>query len=139
MIYSKIVGSTFTDKGQELIKTKIKVGDILNLVRDYKNQHDLNTIQVQDRNINVLGYIQRELAQEIAHRIDTGSFYFAQVVSITGKEGLNVGCNIKIRGYDKSKTEELYQKYNDLKARNSEDLPNSIEEYIIMLEEKDDN
>src|SRR4051812_42328079 len=55
-------------------------GSMLNLRRDRENEYDANAVAVETTNGDVLGFVPRELAQEIAPHIDAGDPYSALVL-----------------------------------------------------------
>src|SRR4051812_49185655 len=55
-------------------------GTTLRLRRDADNEHDGNAIAVETHRGDVLGFVPRELAAEIAPRIDGGEAYSALVL-----------------------------------------------------------
>lgn len=96
--YTKIAGISFYDR-QMLIKN-ISVGDILQLKRDYKNEHDRNAIAicVKDKNI---GWIPKYISQNLAPEIDCGLKWVAKVTDITGQNEDTQGINIQLIFIDK--------------------------------------
>ena len=55
-------------------------GRPLKLRRDRENEYDANAIAVETESGDVLGFVPRELAQEIAPRLDAGEPYSALVL-----------------------------------------------------------
>lgn len=55
-------------------------GSALTLRREPDNEYDANAVTVQTATGDVLGFVPRELAQEIAPRIDAGERYSALVL-----------------------------------------------------------
>jgi hypothetical protein len=55
-------------------------GSALSLRRDRENEYDANAIAVETADGDVLGFVPRELAAEIAPRIDDGEIYSALVL-----------------------------------------------------------
>lgn len=92
--YSKIAGVTF-DNRQYYI-SNLSVGDQLIVMREYNNAYDANAIALYDRAKNQLGYIRKEVAAQLAPRIDCGEKISVYVDSVTGGDDYNYGVNIKI-------------------------------------------
>ncbi|WP_303839279.1 HIRAN domain-containing protein [Selenomonas ruminantium] len=92
--YSKIAGVTF-DNRQYYI-SNLSVGDHLIAIREYNNAYDANAIALYDSEKNQLGYIRKEVAAQLAPRIDGGEEIFVYVDSVTGGNDYNFGVNIKI-------------------------------------------
>ncbi len=55
-------------------------GRALVLRRDRENEHDANAIAVETENRDVLGFVPRELAEELAPRLDGGEPWSALVL-----------------------------------------------------------
>lgn len=100
--HTKVVGVTHrnsdgTDR-QRLLK-KCKRRERLVLVRETNNPHDSNAVKVCRSNGGQLGYLSRDVANQIAERLDKGLDVIAEITSLTGG-GLifnrTRGCNIKI-------------------------------------------
>jgi len=93
VIYSKVMGTTFTD----MAKLDIKDNDVLVLNREPTNEYDPNAIRVS-WGVYKIGYIKKELAKDMAKAMDKGIYYNCFVHNITGgtidKE--NKGINIRL-------------------------------------------
>jgi hypothetical protein len=72
-----------------------KVGQSVDLVRDYDNTIDRNAIAVYAGRKQI-GYIPREVAQVLASEIDTGTVLHAEITSIDKSSAIP---NIKIKIY----------------------------------------
>ena len=97
-IYSKIVGSTFCENGQELI-SQLKKGDKILWEREPKNKFDSNAIMVFNEKKQRIGYIPKDLAKEIVLDMAAGKYEFftINVNDVTGGgEGRSYGCNVVI-------------------------------------------
>ncbi len=92
-IYSKVMGTTFTD----MAKLNIKEGDELMLNREPNNKYDKNAIRVSWGVIKI-GYIKKELAKDMAKAMDKGKKYKCYVSNVTGgtKGKTNKGINIRL-------------------------------------------
>ena len=95
---TKLVGVTF-DNRQENIK-KIRAGETILLIREPNNPYDENAIAVSTRSGLSLGHIKRELAYELAPRLDRlGRPLEGKVLAVTGGDGgrsfgVNISFNI---------------------------------------------
>lgn len=99
--YSKVAGVTKNNKNgtsrQELLK-KCQTKDRLQLIRDPENPYDKNAIKVCLATGEQIGFLRRELAEELAPKLDSGKKIEAFVSEVTGGEEdkFTLGCNIKI-------------------------------------------
>lgn len=95
---------------QGIIKQWCQSGDALYLVREPNNPVDCNAIQVRrvvcsdvpdkPRLGEQLGYLSRDLAAELAPRMDEGLVLMARIVGVTGGEdGCSLGVNIQVEEY----------------------------------------
>lgn len=104
--YSKIAGVTRKNPDgtsrQRLLK-RCKVGQPLKLVREPSNPADENAVMVLTMDGKQLGYLNADVACEIAPRLDAGGRVDCEISDLTGG-GLfrkrTRGCNIKITKYD---------------------------------------
>lgn len=92
--HTKVVGVTFNDR-QRFIPG-LRTGEELQLRRERWNQYDSNAIAVYDRRGNQLGYISKDLARELAPRIDGGAQYRVTVYCVTGGDGYSYGVNVSV-------------------------------------------
>lgn len=92
-INTKIVGVT-VDNRQKYIKSCHK-NQKLDLVREPQNEYDKNAIAVYC-NENKVGYLKKELAFEIANKIDNGANLECRVVGVSGGGDYNYGLNVRI-------------------------------------------
>lgn len=90
--HTKVVGVTFNDR-QRFIPG-LRTGEELQLRRERWNQYDSNAIAVFDGRGNQLGYISKELASDLARRIDAGAQFRVTVACVTGGNGYTYGVNI---------------------------------------------
>ncbi len=104
--HSKILGVTAKNEDgssrQRLIK-RLRVGTVLMLVRDPGNRYDPNTIEVCTRKGKMLGYLNRDLAEEMSPQIDSGTHVECVVSDLTGggwlfKRTRGVNIELSIRG-----------------------------------------
>lgn len=91
---TKVVGVTFSGR-QDLIQN-LQPGDELLLVRELQNSHDRNAIRVDRLDGNTIGYINAQLAAELAPEIDKNDTYQCAVSAVTGGNGQSYGVNITI-------------------------------------------
>lgn len=91
--FTKIAGVSFYHR-QNIIQG-IKVGDTLELKRDYKNEHDKCAIGVHTKTGHI-GWIPKYISQHLAPEIDCGLTWVAVVTDITGQEKDTKGVNIRL-------------------------------------------
>ena len=94
VIYTKLVGVSFH---QEKVK-KLEENQQLYLVRQPTNQYDKNAIAVAGKEGKV-GFIKKDLAEQLAPIIDSGVKMVCKVKHLTGTDKATTGVNIKIK-YD---------------------------------------
>ncbi len=122
-IRTKIRGVSFNNPDgtsrELIIQTCCHEGDALGLVRDKANKHDRNAIAVARivytgdgdhvRFGEQLGYLSRELAEQLAPALDSGQVCFARILNLTGDreidvdgdDGYSAGVNIEIVEYER--------------------------------------
>lgn len=89
---------------RQSILSKMKSGEVINLVREYDNKFDKNAVAVKNRKGEQLGYLP--MGDRLAHHIDLGGKYAAMVKKITGgpsildkflrKKSKNYGCVLQV-------------------------------------------
>ena len=94
---------------QRIIDVLCHEGDALYLVRESNNPVDSNAVQVRrvvcvepdkPRIGEQLGYLSRELAEDLAPLLDGGVVMIARILNVTGTEaGYTEGVNIQIEEY----------------------------------------
>ena len=97
--YTKVVGVTF--EGRQRYIRHMQVGERLELVRDRNNAYDSNAIKVVNEYGDQIGFISRDVAAQLAPRMDMGrnwgTYYYAICSAITGDNpGDNLGVNIEV-------------------------------------------
>ncbi len=103
--YSKVVGITQTNADgsrRQRVAACCKQGEKLRLVREPDNHYDPNAVMVERLSGEQLGFLSRELADEIAPRLDRGSRVDVEVAQLTGGglfSGKAYGVNIRITKY----------------------------------------
>lgn len=106
MFHTKIVGVTFEGR-QEVIKKCCKEDDSLMLVRERDNKYDANAVAVYADTSDYLdeghklssqiGYLNKDLAAEIAPIMDSGISYKCVIENITGgSDGMSYGVNVMV-------------------------------------------
>ncbi len=99
-LHTKVAGVTHKNEDGENIQSILKtLNDSCNLIleRDPKNPYDPNAIKVYADGEHI-GYINRDLARDLAKSMDSGRTVEASIDEITGgKDGLYYGCNITIK------------------------------------------
>ena len=99
-----VAGVTYYNR-QEIIK-KLNKNSIIELRREYNNQFDKNAIAVY-ANSNQIGYIPKEIAVNLAKRIDGGEKLIASILAIVGGGSYNYGVKLLL------KTVKKYESYNE--------------------------
>ncbi len=77
---TELVGTQYEGRNDRI--EKVKIGDIVELIREPNNTYDYNSIDVRNKE-GSLGHISSFLAQKIAPLIDQGCNTVAEVVSVT--------------------------------------------------------
>lgn len=92
--HSKIAGAS---NYQDAIK-HCKAGERLWLVREPNNPYDRNAISVWNQGKELIGYIGKDLAADLAGQMDRGQWIEVTVSELTGgtPDKPHVGCNIHI-------------------------------------------
>ena len=94
-MYTKIVGVTFEER-QEIIKDLLVTDTELILEPEPENKFDENAVKVMKGDKH-LGYLNRDLAEQVSTAIGSGLKFKATIEQITGGEsGQSLGINIKI-------------------------------------------
>lgn len=101
--FTKVAGVTFENR-QSYVRMCYQ-GQKLELVRDKYNAYDRNAIAVYAGN-NQVGFISKELAADLAPRIDNGTVYECYVESVTGGGDKVYGLNIKLIKKDSENKEQ---------------------------------
>ena len=109
-IRTKAVGVT---KGncQEVIQS-LYSDAVLDLRREPDNPYDENAIRIYDgtNSEDAIGYLSRELAEEIAPIMDSNrQLVTADVIEVTGQDKETQGVNILITIYSEEETDEIYR------------------------------
>ena len=98
--FTKIVGVSFENENgsarQALIAELDSVPCMLSLVRECENPHDCNAIAVFDGKGRQLGYLSRNIADQMAKVMDAGLHVQAHAMQVTGGWPLHYGVNIKV-------------------------------------------
>ncbi len=91
--FSKLVGVKFSEMQANI--ALCKPGDKLTMIREPDNPFDPNAIKVYKDKMP-LGYINRDLASQLAPRIDNGNKYMCIIQAVTGGGKKLHGVNIMI-------------------------------------------
>lgn len=78
-MYAELAGVQFRPKETKEIVKMLNIGDELKLQRDPGNEHHVNAIKVLDEEGNWLGFVNKDVADEIAGRLDDGADYTCTV------------------------------------------------------------
>ena len=105
-----------------MILPELKTGERLIFIRDYGNKYDENAIKVFSRNGDHIGYIQKDLAADIAPFLDENIQYDLEgiVSQVTGgyDDNKNYGCNIHI-WLSHSESDDINNIISDKKSKNT--------------------
>lgn len=106
MFYSKVVGVSHRNSNrtsrQKIIKEDVFMADVLTLKREPDNKVDPNAVAVYveglDNKLKQIGYLNRDIAEEVASHMDHGMFAGAIVTELTGgtSDKQFQGVNIQI-------------------------------------------
>ena len=124
--YSKIAGTTF-DGRQDIIEElsdcgMLNSGQSLFLKREPENPYDRNAIAIlHPSTMQQLGYIEKNLAAEMAAKMDTGTRYSAEVSQLTGGTGYRYGVNIILYENSNERIPEEQKSEESEKEQNMED------------------
>ena len=98
-IVSKIAGITYNNyngTNRQLILQRCHTGERLSLEREPDNQYDSNAIGVCRENGEQLGFLNQNLASQLAPELDRGYNSIVELTEITGASHDIRGANIKI-------------------------------------------
>ena len=111
VFHTKLAGVTFDDR-QETI-AQLAAGEPLDLRRDHANPYDANAVAVWSlRQNRQLGFLNRDLAAEIAGALDAGAGYFVELADVTGgEEGRSYGVNVRVTRSDAHEVAEQRSNY----------------------------
>ena len=111
-MYTKLAGVSF-DGRQEVIRT-LKEGDILNLIRDKNNVHDVNAVRVETQDGRQVGWSRAEIAQLAGPAMDKDLKYRCTIKQITGEYGVtNLGVNVFLEPDDMIKAASMAEQNTD--------------------------
>ena len=92
---TKVVGVSF--EGRQAVVQTLSAGEELLVVREANNPVDANAIALTTLAGRQVGFLRRQIAAELAPRLDGGVRYFAHVSAVTGGgEGRSFGANIEV-------------------------------------------
>lgn len=142
-MFTKVIGIR-TEKSKSNAE-KLKVGDIIKLLREPNNIYDKNAIAVYNINNEKIGYIARDDEKKLAEFMGEGNEYEASVTSKKSGNGLSHYVDIQITKVDlQSYSNELSNSYQiqDTKYSNIVDKPEIttidelnkiIQNYILFI------
>ena len=100
-IETKVVGVTFKER-QGFLAYLNKQTDVMTyLRREPKNEYDANAVAIiayvpsSKKHIKI-GYINKDLAKEIAPLLDKGQAIYARELEILGGHGMTYGAKLKL-------------------------------------------
>jgi hypothetical protein len=109
---------------QRLIEEWVSAGDLLTLKREWENEHDPNAIAVMVNTGEIdekkIGYISRDLAEDLAPIMDGGQEIDCFVLAVTGGEidkptrGVNVELHILTREETLEREKRIREKFPEL-------------------------
>lgn len=118
VLYTKVAGTTFD--GRQGIISDLKNNGMLHhgqsllLQREHNNKYDSNAVQViHSQSKQILGYIPKDKASDIARKMDNGTNFIAYVEAVTGGNSYNLGINIKVCVEDDMREEDDDYDYDD--------------------------
>ena len=95
--HTKAVGVTFNN-AQSYIP-QLKTGEKLHIERETNNPHDPNAIAIYDKSHHLIGHFSRNVAAELAPKLDAGSHAVVKVSAVTGGGEHNYGVNLHVTVY----------------------------------------
>lgn len=100
ILNTKIRGVTFKNSdgtSRQQIISRLKDTTPINLVRDYGNRHDRNAIKVINDKGEQLGWVAKEIARDLASKMDAGKQHSASITTLTGGGVYTMGVKIRIK------------------------------------------
>ncbi len=98
-IPAKVAGVTFSNpdgSSRQNVIRSLGIGDVVQLAREPRNKHDANAIRVLDRRGRQFGYVARDLAADLAPKMDAGQPHPATVLQVLNGDPDNLGVTIRI-------------------------------------------
>lgn len=89
-----VAGLTYENRVENY--SALNIDDKLILVRDPENPHDKSAIKVETENGEELGYVPKEMAEELAQRLDKKEVFNLTVYAKGGSIGRQAFLLIKI-------------------------------------------
>lgn len=93
--YSKVVGVTF--EGRQRFIPGLRAGQELEYRRDRYNPYDSNAVGLYDAYGNQIGFLSKDVASQVAPKMDAGKRYRITVSQVTGGGSWTYGVNIHIQ------------------------------------------
>ncbi len=91
---TRVTGVTY--EGRQSIISKMSSAEPITIRRDRFNKHDRNAIGIYNKYNQQIGWIPREIAAELAPKMDAGAQFSAKINKILGGNGYNYGLEILI-------------------------------------------
>jgi hypothetical protein len=105
-IYTNVRGVTFNNRQNTV--SKLIPNQNLTLIREPENKYDKNAIAVYSE-YGQVGYIAKEINEDLAASIDNGENYKCIVIKVTGSSRTNYGVVIRVE----KKQEEIERRNNE--------------------------
>lgn len=121
--FTKIVGVNQNNR-QEFVRL-LSEGDKLIAVREPDNKFDKNAIAIFD-GIKRIGYFSKEIAQNLAPKMDVGFIVSVCVKAITGLNQPIRGVNIKVTIYPGNGQYSITDPFSDIRERYADDAMQSM-------------
>lgn len=121
--FTKIVGVNQNNR-QEFVRL-LSEGDKLIAVREPDNKFDKNAIAIFD-GIKRIGYFSKEIAQNLAPKMDAGFIVSVCVKAITGLNQPIRGVNIKVTIYPGNGQYSITDPFRDIRERYADDAMQSM-------------
>jgi single-stranded-DNA-specific exonuclease len=94
-VLTKVVGVTFD--GRQAVIKQMTAGEILLLKREPYNRYDANAIRVERLNGSQIGYLSKDLVQEIAAQFDqVGGSAKGKLIEVIGGYGPGYSLGLRI-------------------------------------------
>ncbi|MBK5210794.1 MAG: single-stranded-DNA-specific exonuclease RecJ [Coriobacteriia bacterium] len=122
--FTKLSGVTY--EGRQEAIALLEIGDSLELKRDPLNEFDDNAIGVYSpRLARQIGFLNKDLAAQLAPAIDAGEKYEIELSDITGgrEERQSLGVNVRLSRVDASVLEEEKNTYRISRRAEFETMP----------------
>ncbi len=95
--HSKVAGVTFD--GRQRFIPGLHAGQELEYRRDRFNPYDRNAVGLYDAQGNQIGFLSKEVASQVAPKMDAGKRYRITVNQVTGGGSWSYGVNVHIKQF----------------------------------------